>query len=464
MNKIRKIIVSLIVATLVLIPLNVSAAGGIYASGGGEKTTGQTFYVSVTASGATFNALEGTISVSGPVSVVSFSAGSATWMTAPANGAHFVGMLTSPSSSLKVATIGLRGTSEGSGAVSVSGVQLANAGSVVGTGASGTSFTISRAPTPPGAIAVTSTTHPDQETQYEETAVTVSWTKPSGVTDIAWAWDESADTTPSTATSETSMTFENQTVATHYFHLRAKNADGWGGTTHFKVQIKEPDPKVDETLDQPSNIKIEKSDEYINDIETGMITGITISGQTESLFDANISLTPKPEVPEDYLKTKALEILADQKPDESLADESEEAQKEVADPEEQTGEEVPVIDTSAVKPYATQADKDGNFSLTLDFPIPAGRYELTIQGQKEKVLTPISEKIIFEISQKDGGEINILTKDDTNESTLSPMVKGTFLQNKYTVMHYLVVTLALAVLVLLILQIVKFIRRKRGLI
>jgi len=462
MYKMKKIIVSLVVTILILLPLNVSAAGGIYASGGGAKTVGQSFYVTVTASGATFNALQGTISISGPVKVIGFSAGNATWMTTPTSSGSFVGMVTTPTSSLKVATIKLRGTSVGSGAVSISGVQLANAGAIVGTGANSTSFSISRAPTPPEAIAVTSTTHPDQETQYEETAVTVNWTKPKGVTNMAWAWDESADTTPSTNTSETSMTFSDQAVGIHYFHLRAKNADGWGEITHFKVQIKEPDPKIDESLDKPSNIKVEKSDYYINDIETGMVTGLAISGQTEGLYNANISLTPKPEISEDYLKTKALEKLASQKSDESFADNNEAT--ETVDSEKQPTEDESAIDTSAVKPYTAQADKDGKFALTLDFPIATGHYILTVQGQKEKVLTPISDKIIFEISQKDGGEINILTEDDTNEPAISPIVKGTFLQNKYTVMHYLIVTLALAILILIILQIIKFVRRRRDVI
>lgn len=458
MNNIRKILASLVAVVLVLLPLNVSAAGGIYASGGGAKTVGQTFYVSITASGATFNALEGTISVSGPVRIVSFSAGSATWMTSPSNGAHFVGMLTSPTSSLRVATIGLKGTSAGSGAVSVSSVQLANGGSIVGTGASGTSFTISRAPTPPGAIEVSSSTHPDQETQYEETTVSVNWNKPSGVTDMAWAWDDATDTTPSTSTSETTMTFEDQTVGTHYFHLRAKNADGWGTTTHFKVQIKEPDPKIDESLNSPSNIKIDKSNDYVNDIETGMVTGLVISGQTESLYNANISLTPKPEVSEDYLKTLALEKIS-KEDSEGIAEEN---TTENSDPSNAT--ENAEIDLSQINPFSVTTDADGKFSLELDFPIPAGRYELVVQGQQEKVLTPESEKIIFEISQKEGGVINILTADDTNEPEIAPIVKGTFLQNKYTVMDYLIISLSVVLLVMIVIGVRKYIIKKRQVI
>ena len=60
-------ILSLISLLVLAVPNFVRAAGGVYASGGGNKTVGESFTVTVSASGATFNALEGTISVSGPV-------------------------------------------------------------------------------------------------------------------------------------------------------------------------------------------------------------------------------------------------------------------------------------------------------------------------------------------------------------------------------------------------------------
>ena len=68
----------------------------------------------------------------------------------------------------------------------------------------------------------------------------------------------------------------------------------------------------------------------------------------------------------------------------------------------------------AGKVLSALADKSGKFELNIDWPIPAGRYGLTIQGQKDLVLTPISDTTIFEISQAKGGTINILTDADTN--------------------------------------------------
>ena len=344
------------------------AAGGIFASGGGSKTVGQTFTVTVAASGATFDTVHGTISISGPVSVVSFSAGSATWIAAPTNGGTFDGAwLGQKQTSATIATIKLKATGVGSGAVTVSDVALKNAGSVVGSSGGSASYTISKALSVPGAIEVSSATHPDQNTAYEATKVDLSWVKASGVTAFSYLFDDAADTTPpATSTgSGTTASYDNLTVGTHYFHIRAQNADGWGSTTHFKVNVKTPDPKIDNTLDKPNDIKIEKSDNYTNDVALGTVSGLKISGKTLAGYTAKITLTPAPTLPEG----KKLEALA---------------------------------------------DENGNFELILDYPIVAGFHKLTVQGQKDLVLTPLSDEIVFEISQAKGGKINILTSDDAN--------------------------------------------------
>ena len=121
MKKILSLVFALIFSfSMFLAADSVHAAGGVFPSGGGTKTVGQTFTVSVNASGTTFDSLQGIISVSGPVSVVSFAAGGATWLPGktPANGSQFVGIATA-TNSLNVATITLKATAEGSGAETV---------------------------------------------------------------------------------------------------------------------------------------------------------------------------------------------------------------------------------------------------------------------------------------------------------------------------------------------------------
>jgi len=94
----KKIISSFLIGmfTILSVPFSARAEGGIFATGGGTKTAGQTFTITVAASGATFDSLQGSISISGPVDVVSFTAGSATWLPGktPSNGGQFVGIVT----------------------------------------------------------------------------------------------------------------------------------------------------------------------------------------------------------------------------------------------------------------------------------------------------------------------------------------------------------------------------------
>lgn len=342
------------------------AAAGIFASGGGTVTAGERFTVTVKASGTTFDSLQGTISVSGPVEIVSFSPGSATWLPgkSPANGQQFVG-IASATNSLVVARITLRGTKEGSGSVSVGGVKLASKGAIVGTDGGSTSFKINRALQVPGTVKVSSASHPDQNEAYAVPTVELSWDKPSGVTAFSYVFDQDSNTTPAAkeTTAETSAKFENQAVGTYYFHIRAKNGDGWGGTTHFKVTIKEPDPTINDTLVKPVIAKIEKLENFQTDLEAGTLTGIVISGTGQPDYTLNLSVTPSfGELPAEALSTK--------------------------------------IDTT------------GNWQLTFEQPLKAGFYTLTAQAQLDKTLSPVSDPVKVELSLAKGGNVQFITVND----------------------------------------------------
>lgn len=408
----KKILLSIVLfaITFLSLPGKSFAAAGIYASGGGSKTVGDSFTVTVTASGGTFNALEGTISVSGPVSVTSFSAGSATWITAPANGVHFTGMVSGGTSSLTVATIKLRATGTGSGAVSLSSVKLANSGSVVGTGTGSASYTVSKAPELPGAPTVSSSSHPDQNTAYEATTIDLSWNKASGVDGFSYLLDQSESTTPASSITDanTSITYTNKAVGTYYFHIKAHKTDGWGSTTHYKITIKEPDPKVNESLSKPHDISIKLADTTEDNIDSGTFTGITISGVTEPNYVANITLTPTPTLPEG-------------------------------------------------KTLSVTSDENGNFTYTIDYPISAGYYKLTIQGQDNKVLTPISDEVKFEISLAKGGTINILTDAD-KITPVTPTLK--WYEKSMTIRNVVYIVSAILVLLIIITGATILIKRK----
>ncbi|MFA5158273.1 MAG: hypothetical protein WC451_03775 [Patescibacteria group bacterium] len=363
----KKLFVFITVAALMIIMMPAKAfAAGFSVSGGGSKTVGQNFSISVVASGASFDTVSGSISISGPVSVISVSAGNAdVWMTRPsANGSFSGAVLGRTVGSLTVATITLRGTSIGSGSVSASG-QLLASGGVVGSGAGSASFSIAKAADLPGAVTVTSSSHPDPAAAYEATTIALAWNKASGVDGFSYLLDQAETTVPpAKATNDlTSVSYPDKAIGTYFFHIRAHKPDGWGTTTHFKINIKEPDAKIDPNLEKPSGIKIEKAENFVNNIKDGLVTGIVILGKTELGFTANATLTPTPALPEG-------------------------------------------------KKYNVLVAENGDFSIPIDWPIPAGRYTLTVQGQKEKILTPVSDTIIFEISQAKGGNINILTDDD----------------------------------------------------
>jgi len=399
-------------------PKEVFADGGIYASGGGTKTVGETFTVSVQARGAEFDTLQGTISVSGPVDIVSFSAGGASWMPGytPANGKSFVGIV-SPTSSFTVATIKLKGKSVGSGSVSISGAKMARtvggSASIVGSGSGSTSFSIQRALALPGKIAVTSATHPDPNSSYEATTVSLSWVKDKNVEGFSYLLDQVADTVPQAKITsvDTAITYADQAIGAYYFHIRAKNGDGWGETTHFKINIKEPDAKVNPDLAKPRDIIITETETYTNNVTDGTVSGIMIAGVTEPGYTANITLAPAPTLPEG----KTLSALA---------------------------------------------DSTGVFSLIIDYPIRSGFYKLSVQGLLEKVLTPVSDEIRFEISQANGGKITILADEDANRPAPEPEKKW------YDKPNYRVISITLAViffvtLIVLIVVLVKGRKRYR---
>lgn len=412
-------IIALLSMSLIMLPARSLAAGGIYASGGKTVTVGQTFTVTIAASGANFNAAQGKISISGPVSVVSFSAGGAdnwTWTSTPTNGGTFVGVLLGAGqriSSLTIATIKLKGTGVGSGSVSVSGVALEPS---AGSGAGGTDFTIEKAPDLPGKVTVSSSSHPDSATAYEATTIALAWDKAAGVDGFSYLLDQAEGTTPASKITDanTSMTYANQAIGTYYFHIKAHKADGWGAVTHFKINIKEPDAKINETLAKPSQISIEKTADGTNNIKDGTLTGIVISGITEPGFTANLTFTPALTVP-------------------------------------------------AGKILSAIADETGKWSVILDYPVASGFHKLSVQGQKEKILTPVSDEVTFEVSQKEGGTINILTALDEQapvKAVQAPEKKATVSK---TVIFYGIAGLALIVMIILSVILIRKRMKTKGL-
>ncbi len=442
-RKLALILVGILIV-FALSPLQSVNAAGISASGGGSNPVGKAFTVRVVASGAEFDSLQGTISVSGPVKVSGFAAGGATWLPgkAPANGGQFVG-ITSPTSSLTVASITLVGTKEGKGSVSVSGVSLARNGSYVGSNGGSTGFTIVRAPTPPGQITVSSSTHPDPNQEYEATTVTLSWTPPAnGADGYAYVFDDTADTNPASTSlgKETTKTYDNVAVGIHYFHLKAHNGDGWGSPVHFKVTIKEPETKIDESLSAPIISSVTKNGNAVNDIDKGTLAGITIKG-SGALSDYLIvlSVDPKDRLPAEV--TASLIIPPASPTDTPTAD--------TTTTKTPTAPTFPYTDWTKpinITPLVAIPDAQGNWNINLSQPLPVGFYKITAQSQKDKTLTPKSNEVKIEISVANGGTVRLISNDDLKGKTGSDgiMVLGWKFSrpNFYILIGILIVLLA----------------------
>lgn len=402
----KKFLATLFISSLLLAPLTSLAAGGIYAYGGGTKQEGETFTVTVTANGAEFDSIQGTINVSGPVSVVSFGAGGATWLPGktPANSKEFVG-ITPATSSLTVATIRLKATKAGSGAVSVSGVKMARNGAIVGSSGGNAGFTIARAPQLPGEVVVSSSTHPDQNTNYDSKTIELSWAKASGVTDFSYLLDQIDSTTPDAKStgSDISKTYTVDKIGVYYFHIRAKNSDGWGPTTHFKINIK---AAVDQTLAKTTIISIEKTTDFKINLIDGTVTGVIFKGKALKGYTVSVNLSPT-------IEGMTIKTIAGQ--DHTVISPSP-SESTTATPSVSPSESA---STSPVIEATSSKDELVDWQLIADKPLKAGFYKVTAQAEANGVLTPASDEIMFEITLAKGGDIHMLTQDDLNPSGLT---------------------------------------------
>jgi hypothetical protein len=98
----------------------------------------------------------------------------------------------------------------------------------------------------PVALKINSPTHPNPEKWYKDNSPQFAWTLSEDITAIAFTLDQKPITVPNTKAQElvTSFSYQNLKEGIWYFHLQAKNALGWGGVSHFKIQIDAtpPDP------------------------------------------------------------------------------------------------------------------------------------------------------------------------------------------------------------------------------
>lgn len=92
---------------------------------------------------------------------------------------------------------------------------------------------------PPEGPKVYSSTHPDQNKWYKNNNPTFSWEKEEGINNFSYNLDHDPQGIPDNVPEgdHTSISYSNLEDGIWYFHVKAKKAEVWGGTSHYLVQI-----------------------------------------------------------------------------------------------------------------------------------------------------------------------------------------------------------------------------------
>lgn len=105
---------------------------------------------------------------------------------------------------------------------------------------------------------ISSPTHPDQNSWYNNNSPSFNWDGGTGVEAISYEFDRNPSTEPDT-TAETFVTatsMKTQDDGTWYFHLRIKAEGVWSGTGHYKTQIDTTPPAKFSPVVDPSRAKV----------------------------------------------------------------------------------------------------------------------------------------------------------------------------------------------------------------
>lgn len=99
-------------------------------------------------------------------------------------------------------------------------------------------------PAPAGPIVV-APKHEDPNKWYQENDVEFLWEMPKGATSVSYVLNDDALGIPDDISegNKTSVVYKGLASGIHYFHIKAFNADsGWGGTTHYSVNLDNVSP------------------------------------------------------------------------------------------------------------------------------------------------------------------------------------------------------------------------------
>ncbi len=106
---------------------------------------------------------------------------------------------------------------------------------------------------PVSAPVVSSTTHPNQKSWYAIQDAKLSWTKPPGSNGFSYTLNSTPKTIPNNSSQGTGAKRTYRDLSgIQYFHIKARGANGWGSTAHFRIQVDTTPPDPFEVTSDPS--------------------------------------------------------------------------------------------------------------------------------------------------------------------------------------------------------------------
>lgn len=128
---------------------------------------------------------------------------------------------------------------------------------------------------PPEGPKVFSPTHPDQNKWYKNNNPTFSWEKEEGVTDFSFSLDQDPTGVPDNISEGdyTSVSYSEVKDGILYFHVKAKKAEVWGGTSHYLVRIDTTPPAAFTPTVEPSPETTERKP-LVSFITTDALSGM----------------------------------------------------------------------------------------------------------------------------------------------------------------------------------------------
>lgn len=299
---------------------------------------------------------------------------------------------------------------------SASAVKAADGAGTEVLGTTGTA-TFTLQPAPVSAPVVSSSTHPDQSSWYQEKTVELSWTAPPGSDGFSYALNQNAGTIPDDVSegAGTEKTYPNLADGIHYFHIKAHGTSEWGATTHFRIQIDTTPPDPFEITSEPPAENVTSAplisaaavdrpsgiDHYELSLDGSTFETIQLPYQFERIAEGVHDLTIRALDKAGNYRDSSLTLYVVDVPDPQIS--------QPAD-----GSYLPLLESLVVKGTApigsveiylngeliAQVGSDGTFEYTHTAFLKPGPYKLTVKAVTEEGIESSPAEVTFKVDAR----------------------------------------------------------------